>query len=322
MPAPVPPPDLDPLPLPELLATLVPPAELAAQVARALAEDLGVAGDVTSLATVPADARAQAVVRAREPGVVAGVPVALEVLAQAAPGARAIVHAPDGTRINAGDAAIVIEGPLRGILAAERTLLNYLGLLSGTATLTDRYVTVAAGTRARICDTRKTIPGLRMLQKYAVRCGGGMNHRIGLFDAVLVKDNHVAGQDPAAMAANVARAAADARGRWPLRFVEVECDTLPQVEAVLALPAGTGDIVLLDNMDTFALATAVRLRDERAPGVRLEASGGVTLDTVGAIARTGVDRISSGALTHSARQLDFGLDIDAAAAAPAVTAAP
>jgi len=316
MPAPAPLPDLDPLPLPELLATLLPPAELQAQVARALAEDLGAAGDVTSLATVPDAARAQAVVRAREPGVVAGVPVALEVLAQAAPGARVVVHAPDGTRIGAGDAAIVVEGPLRGILAAERTLLNYLGMLSGTATLADRYVAAAAGTRARICDTRKTIPGLRMLQKYAVRCGGGMNHRIGLSDAVLVKDNHVAGQDPAAMAANVARAAADARGRWPLRFVEVECDTLAQVEAILALPAGAVDIVLLDNMDAFALATAVRLRDERAPGVLLEASGGVNLDTVGAIARTGVDRISVGALTHSARQLDFGLDIDAAPAAP------
>ena len=308
-------PDLDPLPLPQLLAALVPPAELAAQVARALAEDLGDAGDVTSLATVPAAARAQAMVRARRPGVVAGVPVALEVLAQAAPGTRAIVHAPDGTRVGAGDAVLVVDGPLRGILAAERTMLNYLGILSGTATRADRYVAAAAGTRARICDTRKTIPGLRMLQKYAVRCGGGMNHRIGLFDAVLVKDNHVAGQDPVAMAANVARAAADARARGPLRFVQVECDTPAQLEAILALPAGTVDIVLLDNMDPFALSTAVRLRDERAPGVQLEASGGVTLETVGAIARTGVDRISAGALTHSAPQLDFGLDIDAAPAA-------
>ena len=240
--------------------------------------------------------------------------MAEEVIRQAAVDARLSRHAEDGERLEAGATFLSVQGPLRGILAAERTLLNYVGHLSGIATLTARYVERTAGTRAAICDTRKTMPGMRMLEKWAVRCGGGTNHRIGLFDAMLVKDNHVAGLAPKEMAERVASAASDARMRSPLRFVEVECDTLDQLRAILSLPAGTVDMVLLDNMRPAQLADAVRMRDSAAPAVLLEASGGVHLDDVAAIAATGVDRISVGALTHSAPCLDVGLDIDVAPA--------
>jgi nicotinate-nucleotide pyrophosphorylase (carboxylating) len=219
-------------------------------------------------------------------------------------------HADDGERLVEGAAFISLEGPLRGILAAERTLLNYVGHLSGIATLTATFVERTQGTRASICDTRKTLPGMRMLEKWAVRCGGGTNHRIGLFDAMLVKDNHVAGLTPANMAARVASAVAEARARTPLRFVEVECDHLEQLQAILDLSRGTVDMVLLDNMSAGQLTEAVRMRDAAACGLLLEASGGVNLDSVAAIAATGVDRISIGALTHSAPCLDIGLDIE------------
>jgi nicotinate-nucleotide pyrophosphorylase (carboxylating) len=310
-------PDLAALSPAALLAALMPAGELAAHVARALAEDLGQAGDVTGQAMIPADTHATAVVRLRSGGVACGGAVAEEVIRQAAIDARLSRHAEDGERLEAGATFLSVQGPLRGILAAERTLLNYVGHLSGIATLTARYVECTAGTRAAICDTRKTMPGMRMLEKWAVRCGGGTNHRIGLFDAMLVKDNHVAGLAPKEMAERVAGAASDARMRSPLRFVEVECDTLDQLRAILALPAGTVDMVLLDNMLPAQLADAVRMRDSAAPAVLLEASGGVRLDDVPAIAATGVDRISVGALTHSAPCLDVGLDIDVA---PAPTA--
>ena len=294
-----------------LFDELVPPEQLRQVVARALAEDLGAAGDVTGDAMIPTSAMGRGVVRARDGGVVCGVRVALEVLAQAAPGCRASVHAPDASRVQAGDAVLSIEGPLRGLLAAERTMLNFMGHLSGISTLTARFADLVAGTRAQVLDTRKTIPGLRMLAKHAVRCGGGTNHRIGLFDAMLVKDNHVAGLSPGAMAAAVAEAAGRARAAHALRFVEVECDSVEQFRAIAALPAGTVDYALLDNMDPARLAECVRIRDAQAPRMLLEASGGVRLETVRTIAEAGVDRISIGGLTHSAPALDVGLDVEA-----------
>ena len=219
-------PDLSALSVRDLLAALMSADDLAAHVARSLAEDLGAAGDVTGEAMISADARATAVVRFRSPGIACGAPLVAEVLRQVAPGARLAHHAADGEHLAAGATFISMEGPLRGILTAERTLLNYVGHLSGIATLTAQDVEQARGTRASICDTRKTTPGMRMLEKWAVRCGGGTNHRIGLFDAMLIKDNHVAGLSPIGMAKRVASAAAAARARTPLRFVEVECDTL------------------------------------------------------------------------------------------------
>jgi nicotinate-nucleotide pyrophosphorylase (carboxylating) len=303
-------PDLSSLTPQQLLEALLPPEELAAQVRRALAEDLGAAGDVTGEAMIDASRTATAVVRLRKDGIACGAAVSAEVLRQAAPGSMLSAHAADGERLEAGSVFLSVQGPLRGILAAERTLLNYVGRLSGIATLTARYVDRARGTKAAICDTRKTTPGMRMLEKWAVRCGGGTNHRIGLFDAMLVKDNHVAGLAPRAMADAVARAAASARAAHPLRFVEVECDTLDQVREILALPAGTVDMVLLDNMMPDAIVAAVAARDASAPRVLLEASGGIGLEDVASYAATGVDRISIGALTHSASCLDVGLDIE------------
>jgi len=294
-----------------LFDELVPPEELRALVARALAEDLGAAGDVTAEAMIPASAAGRGVVRARAAGVVCGVRVALEVLAQAAPGCRASVHAPDASRVREGDAVLSVEGPMRGLLAAERTMLNFLGHLSGISSLTARFADLVAGTRAQVLDTRKTVPGLRMLAKHAVRCGGGTNHRIGLFDAMLVKDNHVAGLSPQAMASAVAEAASRARAAHALRFVEVECDSVEQFRAIAGLPAGTVDYALLDNMDPPRLAECVRIRDAHAPRMLLEASGGVRIDSVRAIAEAGVDRISIGALTHSAPALDVALDVEA-----------
>lgn len=303
-------PDLAALAPDALLDALLPAPALRAQVAAALAEDLGSAGDVTSESMVDAGARGRAVLRARQAGVVCGVRVAMEVIAQAAPAANVSVHVRDAERVEAGATILSVEGPLRGILAAERTMLNFVGRLSGVATLTAAFVEAVAGTRAAVVDTRKTTPGMRMLEKHAVRCGGGANHRIGLFDAMLVKDNHVAGLEPAAFAARIAEAATQARGRHPIRFVEVECDSIDQLAALAALPSGTVDWALLDNMDPERLAACVALRDHSCPALRLEASGGVTLQAVAAIARTGVDRISVGALTHSAPCLDVGLDIE------------
>ncbi|MBU3682519.1 MAG: carboxylating nicotinate-nucleotide diphosphorylase [Phycisphaerales bacterium] len=295
-----------------LLDALLPAPARAALVARVLAEDLGEAGDVTSEAMIDAQAHARAVLRPRTAGIACGMRLAAEVLAQAAPGAHCSAHVRDGERVDRGAAMLSVEGPLRGILAAERTMLNFVGRMSGIATRTAEFVAAVAGTRATVLDTRKTTPGLRALEKHAVRCGGGANHRIGLFDAMLVKDNHVAGLAPAAMAARVADAARRARARHALAFVEAECDDLEQFRAIVALPAGTVDIALLDNMGLDALRACVALRDASAPALKLEASGGVRLETVRAIAETGIDRISVGALTHSAPCLDVGLDIEAA----------
>jgi len=269
-------------------------------VARALAEDLGRAGDVTSTAVVPEGAVARAAVVPRQAGVVAGLPLVERTLRRLAPAIEIVAQARDGDAVEARSILLEVEGPARAVLAAERVALNFLGLLSGVATATNAFVRRVAHTPARICCTRKTTPGLRALQKYAVRCGGGFNHRFGLDDAVLIKDNHIA--VTGGIAAALARAKA-AVGH--LVKVEIEVDTLAQLEDVLA--AGGADVVLLDNMDVPTLGRAVELVAGR---LVTEASGGVTLDTVAAIAESGVDYISSGALTHSAPSLDVALDIE------------
>jgi nicotinate-nucleotide pyrophosphorylase (carboxylating) len=270
-------------------------------VARALDEDLGRAGDVTSVATVPEATKAHAVLVARQAGVVAGLPLAVTTFRRLAPDINIQAHMRDGAAVAAGAQLMTITGPARAVLAGERTALNFVGRLSGVATLTADYVRHTAGTRARICCTRKTTPGLRALEKYAVRCGGGFNHRFGLDDAILIKDNHIAVSG--GVRAVLARARAHA---GHLVKIEIEVDTLDQLREVL--DTGHADAVLLDNMDSTTLNEAVKLARGR---VVLEASGGVTLNSIAAIAATGVDYISSGALTHSAPNFDVALDIDA-----------
>jgi nicotinate-nucleotide pyrophosphorylase (carboxylating) len=269
----------------------------------ALAEDVGL-GDVTTLATVPADAVASAVMVAREPLVVCGLSLAEAVFREVAAGLDLAATARDGQRAARGQALLNVHGPARAILTAERVALNFVQRLSGIATLTARFVEAVAGTRAQILDTRKTTPGWRHLEKYAVQCGGGVNHRIGLFDRILIKDNHLAAlrsEQPNAIEAAVRRA----RAQYPKLTVEVEADTLEQ--AGQACQAGA-DVVLLDNLSITELRAAVRLIAGRA---KTEASGGVTLETVRAVAETGVDFISVGALTHSAPAADIALDFRA-----------
>lgn len=285
-------------------------------------EDLGpipATGDITTLACIPDGTIGNATVVARTRGVIAGLAAVDDMLAVMAPGVAFSASVGDGVTVEAETVLGTLTGPLRQILTVERTLLNMLGRLSGIATRTAAFVGAIAGTGAVVLDTRKTTPGLRMLEKYAVRCGGGMCHRIGLYDAVLVKDNHIAGVSGEALAGVIAAAASQARSMRSesvsaqdeqLRFVEVEVDTLGQLEAVLGLEPGLVDIVLLDNMSPQRLTRAVQIRDRLLGGVLLEASGGVTLDTIGEIARTGVDRISVGSLTHGATWLDVALDMD------------
>lgn len=268
----------------------------------ALEEDLGAGGDRTTLATIPAATQGEAAFVARDAGVVAGLPAAAMVVHALDPTLTFTVLVHDGTAVERGTTLATVTGPLRPILAAERTALNFLQRLSGVATLTRKFVVAAAGHRASILDTRKTTPGWRLLEKYAVRMGGGTNHRIGLYDGILIKDNHIAGlHGDVKKAIEAARAFPDNQG-LP---VEIEVDTLEQLERVLSLKV---EIVLLDNMTNAELQAAVALRDARAPGVLLEASGGVRLETVAAIAATGIDRISVGAITHSAPALDIALD--------------
>jgi len=276
-------------PLPDLL--------IAPIVRAALAEDLGRAGDVTAQACIPADARLSAVFASRKPGVAAGLACARLAIAELDPTARFEPLVADGAWIEPGDRLARVEANARALLSAERTGLNLLGRLSGIATLTRAYVQAVAGTGARIVDTRKTTPGLRALEKYAVRCGGGVNHRFGLDDAILIKDNHVAACGSVGEAVRRAKAFAG-----HLMKVEVEIDGLDQLDA--ALEHGP-DVVMLDNFSLEDLAEAVRRAHGRAV---LEASGGVSLENVRAIAETGVDVISVGALTHSVAVLDIGLD--------------
>lgn len=277
----------------------LPPALVAEVVARALAEDLGLAGDLTSLATIPADAVATATLTAREPGVIAGLPLALETFRQLGGGVAFDPQVADGAAVTKGEIVAVVSGAARQLLAGERTVLNFLNHLSGIATLTHKFVEAVAGTGARICDTRKTTPGLRALEKYAVRCGGGANHRYALSDAILIKDNHIA---VAGGVGTAYRAARETAGH--MVAIEIEVTSLAELEE--ALEAGA-TIVMLDNMDNELLKAAVRLNDGRA---RLEASGGVTLERVRGIAETGVDFISSSQITMGARPLDLGLDVE------------
>jgi nicotinate-nucleotide pyrophosphorylase (carboxylating) len=264
----------------------------------ALKEDLGRAGDITSMATIPEGATATAVIAARRPGTLAGLPLAACAFAEVDPETKLITLKRDADRLKPGDAVANVEGRARSILAAERVALNFLSHLSGIATETAKLVGLVAHTQARICCTRKTTPGLRALEKYAVRCGGGSNHRFGLDDAILIKDNHIAVAGGIAEAIRRARAFAGHLVR-----VEIEVDDLDQLrEALGAAP----DAVLLDNMKPAMLRKAVKLVAGRAA---TEASGGITPDSVAAVAETGVDYISSGWITHSAPALDLGLDI-------------
>ncbi len=277
------------------------PLAIEEAVTRALGEDLGRAGDVTSIATIPEGTTAHAVMIARQAGVIAGLPLAVATFQKLSGDIRVQAHSRDGTSVAAGVQVLTISGPARAVLSGERTALNFVGRLSGIATLTADHVRHTAGTKARICCTRKTTPGLRALEKYAVRCGGGFNHRFGLDDAILIKDNHIA------VAGGIRAVLERARAHiGHLVKVEIEVDTLAQLREVL--DADLADVVLLDNMDTAELAEAVKLAQGR---VVLEASGGVTLSSIAAIAATGVDYISSGALTHSAPNFDVALDIDA-----------
>jgi nicotinate-nucleotide pyrophosphorylase (carboxylating) len=270
-------------------------------VQRALDEDLGRAGDITSIATIPETTMAHAILVARQAGVIAGLPLAVATFQKLSPDINIQAHARDGATVAAGMHVLTISGPARAVLAGERTALNFVGRLSGVATLTSEYVRHTAGTKLRICCTRKTTPGLRALEKYAVRCGGGFNHRFGLDDAILIKDNHIA------VAGGIKPVLERARAHiGHLVKVEIEVDTLSQLREVL--DSGLADVVLLDNMDIATLTEAVKLAKGR---VVLEASGGVTRSSIANIAATGVDYASSGALTHSAPNLDVALDIDA-----------
>ncbi len=291
------------------LSPPLPPRALDALLRSFLREDLGTAGDVTSRALVAADRRATAQVCARQAGVMAGAQVARRLVRLTSPKLRCKVLVPDGARFRRGAPVLLLSGPLRPMLAVERTLLNVTGRMSGVATATRAMVDATGRTGARIRDTRKTTPGLRALEKFAVRCGGGVSHRAGLFDAFLAKDNHLAGLAAADLPRAVAAAVRRARARAPLAFAMVEVDTPAQFRALLSLPRGVVDAVLLDNMTPATMRRLVALRDAHAPWLTLEASGGVTLDRVPAIAASGVDFISAGSITHSAPQVDFGLDI-------------
>ena len=270
-------------------------------VTRALAEDLGRAGDVTSIATIAEETPGRGIVVARQAGIIAGLSVGAAAFRKLEPAVEITGHARDGAAVGAGSALLTVSGSARAILAGERTALNFLGHLSGVATATHALVARIAHTQARVTCTRKTLPGLRALEKYAVRCGGGFNHRFGLDDAILIKDNHIA------IAGGIAEALRRARAHaGHLVKIEIEVDTLDQLAEVLA--TGGADVVLLDNMDAATLREAVRMVGGR---LITEASGGVTLQSIAKIAEAGVDYISSGAITHSAPQLDIALDIEA-----------
>jgi nicotinate-nucleotide pyrophosphorylase (carboxylating) len=268
-----------------------------AAVRSALDEDLGLGGDITTIATVGADVRSDALLVARRPGVVSGLALAEAAFRELDPGCRIEIDIGDGQSVVADDTIARVSGTGRAILSGERVALNFMGRMCGIATLTRRYVEAIAGTGAKIVDTRKTTPGLRVFEKYAVRCGGGHNHRFGLFDAILIKDNHIVAAGGVAEAIKAARTAAG-----HMTKIEVEVDTLDQLEAVMREKV---DCVLLDNMRPAELRSAVKTVGGR---FLIEASGGVRLDTVREIALTGVDLISVGALTHSAPVLDLGLD--------------
>lgn len=274
-------------------------AQLASVVRGALKEDHAF-DDITTIATVASNRRARGMMVARAPGIIAGTPLALAALRMIDPNVVVRVDVPDGGEVEPGTPVMFVSGHARSLLSAERVALNFMQRLSGIATLTSKYVAKVRGTRARIFDTRKTTPGWRLLEKYAVRCGGGMNHRLDLSDAILIKDNHLA-----ALNGNIALAVKRVRRLAPEGArIEVECDQVAQVSQ--ALDAGA-DVVLLDNMSPDELRECVKLAQGRA---LTEASGGITLETVKRVADTGVDWISIGALTHSAISLDIALDFE------------
>jgi nicotinate-nucleotide pyrophosphorylase (carboxylating) len=276
--------------------------EARAAITHALDEDLRYGPDVTTLTTVPVDAHTTASVVTRQAGVVAGVDIALLVLDEVLgpDGYRVLDRVSDGARLEPGAALLTVEAGTQGLLTAERTMLNLLCHLSGIATATAAWVDAVDGTKAKIRDTRKTLPGLRALQKYAVRVGGGVNHRMGLGDAALIKDNHVAAAGSVLAALRAVRAAA------PELACEVEVDSLEQLDDVLGEDV---ELVLLDNFAIWQTQMAVQRRDARAAAIKLESSGGLTLDTAAEYAGTGVDYLAVGALTHSVRVLDIGLDL-------------
>ena len=269
-------------------------------ITRALDEDLVRAGDVTSIATIPEGTRGRAVMAARAAGTIAGLPIAAAVLRKLDPAIEITPHARDGATVAAKTALLTVAGDARALLAAERTALNFVGHLSGIATAAAEFVRLIAHTKARVCCTRKTTPGLRALQKYAVRCGGGFNHRFGLDDAILIKDNHIAVAGGIRPVLERAKAAAG-----HLVKIEIEVDTLEQLKTVLEV--GLADAVLLDNMSPATMKQAVAMVAGR---MTIEASGGITHASAAAIAESGVDYLSSGAITHSSPNLDVGLDIE------------
>ncbi len=279
--------------------------EALATISRALVEDLRYGPDVTSQATVPADAVTKASMVSRQAGVAAGVDVALMVLDEVIGVRRygVVARVDDGTRLEPGDTLLVLEAPTRELLTAERTMLNLACHLSGIASTTAAWVEAVQGTDTRIRDTRKTLPGLRALQKYAVRVGGGVNHRMGLGDAALIKDNHVAA------AGSVSAALRAVRKTAPDLPVEVEVDSLEQLDEILDADLGATPLILLDNFPVWMTQMAVQRRAARAPAVKLESSGSLSLENAAAYAGTGVDYLAVGALTHSVRVLDIGLDL-------------
>lgn len=309
--------DLNALPLPELFRELAASGGIDRAVACAVSEDLGLApGQEAGPIPPRADATSFVAARAgvmtadlvcREKGVLAGLPLARLILARLAPSCDWTTHAKDGDTLAPGQKVATLRAEAREVLAAERTLLNFIARLSGVATAAAGFVAALGPSRARVYDTRKTTPGLRHLEKYAVRCGGAFCHRIGLYDAVLIKDNHLAGVSVEELPRFVGAARERAAG-LEIRFFEVEVTSLEQFEALLTLPPGVIDVVLLDNMPLEAMRRAAALRDARAPGLELEASGGVRVGTIAAIGATGVDRISVGAMTHHAVSLDFALE--------------
>ncbi len=275
----------------------------------ALREDLAEAGDLTCQSMIDETAVGTVRIVAREVGVLSGMPIARQVFAQLDATVQLTDHLSDGSELMAGSVVASLTGPLRSLLSGERTALNFLTRMSGVASLAAKFVAATEGTSARILDTRKTLPGWRMLDKYAVRCGGATNHRIGLFDGIIIKDNHLAAwlqTRPGATLADAVHATREHLAAVDVSVpIEVEVDTLDQLRDVLT---GAPDRVLLDNMDVETLAAAVAIRNELAAKVELEASGGVTLETVPSIAASGVDFISAGALTHSAPALDLAFD--------------
>lgn len=270
-----------------------------------LNEDLRDVGDVTCLSTIPADLQATVQIASRESGAICGLPLIPIVFRELDSDVNASITVQDGDKVQRGTVVARLTGPVRALLTGERTILNFMTHLSGIASRTAQFVDAVAGTKARILDTRKTLPGYRALQKYAVRCGGGTNHRMGLFDGVLIKDNHLAARGDSACASAVADARRYMMATGRNTSIEIEVDTLEQLRDALKEKP---EIVLLDNMSPEQLQKAVALRDQHGPTTLLEASGGITLQTVRSVAETGVERISVGGLTHSSPALDLGFD--------------